>query len=75
MKPLDILIRPLLSATGRDKLTILIYHRVRPAVDALFPNDVDARRFGEQMSWIAATLNVHPLSVEQRQGRPIVGSH
>lgn len=61
MSLLDALMRPLLSVTGRGKLTILIYHRVRPAVDPLFPNDADARRFDEQMSWIAGTLNVCPL--------------
>src|SRR4030095_4887925 len=61
MKPLDLLIRPGLNVTGRGKLTILIYHRVLPSVDTLFPSTVDAERFDEQMSWVAAALNVVPL--------------
>jgi peptidoglycan/xylan/chitin deacetylase (PgdA/CDA1 family) len=61
MKPADFLIRPLLSATGRGKLTILIYHRVHPIVDTLFPGAADARRFDQQLSWLKAALNVIPL--------------
>ena len=61
MKPLDHLIRPGLNVTGRGKLTILIYHRVLPIIDALFPSTVDAQRFDEQMSWVAAALNIVPL--------------
>jgi len=61
MNPLDYLIRPALSVTGRGKLTILIYHRVHPAVDPLFPRAADARRFDEQMSWVKAALKVLPL--------------
>jgi peptidoglycan/xylan/chitin deacetylase (PgdA/CDA1 family) len=62
MSALRRLARPALSATGRGKLTIFIYHRVRPDVDALFPGDLDARRFDEQLTWIASALNVLPLS-------------
>ncbi len=62
MKPLNRLIRPALSVTGRGKLTILIYHRVLRIVDPLFPDAPDAARFDEQMSWVAAALNVIPLN-------------
>ncbi len=58
---MNILIRPALTVTGRGKLTILIYHRVHRVVDALFPGAADARRFDEQMSWIASALNVIAL--------------
>ncbi len=61
MNPLNYLMRPGLSVTGRGKLTILIYHRVHAVVDALFPSAADARRFDEQMSWISALLNIIPL--------------
>ena len=47
---------------GSTELTILIYHRVHPGADALFPNSLDARRFDEQMSWVGSALNVVPLN-------------
>jgi peptidoglycan/xylan/chitin deacetylase (PgdA/CDA1 family) len=71
-KPADFLIRPLLNATGRGKLTILIYHRVLPSVDELFPGTADARRFAEQLSWLKGAVNVIPLpeAIEKlREGR------
>ncbi|HTP98421.1 MAG TPA: polysaccharide deacetylase family protein [Casimicrobiaceae bacterium] len=57
-----LLFRPALHATGRGSLTILIYHRVNPSVDALFPGTADAARFDSQMSWVASALNVLPLA-------------
>lgn len=55
------LMRHMLHATGRGKLTILLYHRVHAHPDPLFPSVVDARRFDEQMAWVASTLHVLPL--------------
>jgi peptidoglycan/xylan/chitin deacetylase (PgdA/CDA1 family) len=54
-------VRQVLLATGQGKLTILIYHRVHGEPDMLFPAAADARRFDEQMAWIAAALDVVPL--------------
>jgi peptidoglycan/xylan/chitin deacetylase (PgdA/CDA1 family) len=62
VKRLRYLIRPALNAIGRRKLTILVGHRVHPAVDALFPNAADAARFDEVLSWVSAALNVIPLA-------------
>ena len=62
MNPLGYFVRSALSTTGRGKLTILIYHRVRPEVDSLFPSELDARRFDEQMTWVSSALNVVPLT-------------
>ena len=45
----------------RARLSILIYHRVLPAVDPLFPGEVDAAAFDLQMQWLAECFNVLPL--------------
>lgn len=53
----------LLSPAGaRARLSILIYHRVLPAPDPLFPVEVDAARFEAQMRLVAAHFNVLPLA-------------
>lgn len=46
---------------ARGKLSILIFHRVLPRPDPLFPDEPDAARFDELMQWIAAWFNVLPL--------------
>ena len=43
------------------RLSILIYHRVLPAPDALFPDIVHALQFEAQMRLLAAAFNVLPL--------------
>jgi peptidoglycan/xylan/chitin deacetylase (PgdA/CDA1 family) len=48
------------GANGR--LSILIFHRVLAAPDALFPEEIDARRFAEQMELLASAFNVLPLA-------------
>lgn len=53
---------PLVSPAGpRAGLSILIFHRVLPKPDLLFPDEVDARRFDLLMSWIKDWLHVLPL--------------
>ena len=47
------------GATG--KLSTLIFHRVLPRRDALFPNEVDAARFDAICSWVKQWFNVIPL--------------
>ncbi|TAN81088.1 MAG: polysaccharide deacetylase family protein, partial [Gallionella sp.] len=63
--PLDLLYRAIgsrLSPAGPNaRLTILIYHRVLPEVDAIFPNEVTAGRFDAQMSRLKRVFNVLPL--------------
>jgi peptidoglycan/xylan/chitin deacetylase (PgdA/CDA1 family) len=46
---------------GWGRLSILIYHRVRPRCDPLFPEEVDAQRFDQHLSFVARVFNVIPL--------------
>lgn len=43
------------------RLTILIFHRVLPAPDPMFPEDPDVARFDQILSWVGAAFNVIPL--------------
>lgn len=47
------------GATGR--LTVFIFHRVLPQPDPLFPDEPDAKRFDQIISWIYSWFNVLPL--------------
>lgn len=52
----------MLSPGGeRARLSILIFHRVLPAPDPLFPRAMDARVFDAACSWIAEGFSVLPL--------------
>ena len=59
------MMRPVFSALSpagaRACLTTLIFHRVTPEVDPLFPDEMHARRFDELCAWLAAWFNVLPL--------------
>ena len=54
--------RPLLSmlspAGERARLSILIFHRVLPQRDPLFPGEVDAADFDRICAWLASWFNV-----------------
>jgi peptidoglycan/xylan/chitin deacetylase (PgdA/CDA1 family) len=53
----------MLSPAGaKGRLTVLIYHRVLPVPDPLFPEEPDAARFATEMQWIQTWLNVLPLT-------------
>ncbi len=58
-------IRPALSilspASQRARLSILLFHRVQPQPDSIFPGDVDERQFNEMMGWVKSWCNVLPL--------------
>ncbi len=43
------------------RLNILIFHRVLPSVDPLFPAEVDAARFDRMMATVATAFTVLPL--------------
>ncbi len=45
-----------------DKLSILIFHRVRRSIDPICPGEVDALTFEWQMKLVAQYFNVLPLS-------------
>lgn len=52
----------LLSPSGGSaRLSIMIYHRVLPAVDPLFPEELDATAFEAQMRTLAAGFRILPL--------------
>lgn len=44
------------------RLSILIFHRVLPSPDPLFPSEVDAARFEQMMSLVATAFRVLPLA-------------
>jgi len=53
----------MLSPAGaRARLSVLIFHRVLPQLDPLFPGEPDAARFRVQMEWLKSWFNVLPLS-------------
>lgn len=52
-----------MSPAGADaKLTVLIFHRVLPVPDPLFPGEPDAAWFETQVRWISDWFNVLPLA-------------
>jgi peptidoglycan/xylan/chitin deacetylase (PgdA/CDA1 family) len=52
----------LLSPAGnRARLTILIFHRVLSAQDALFPSEMESARFDTVVSWLNQWFNLLPL--------------
>jgi len=51
----------------RGRLTVLIFHRVLPVADPLFPDEVDAARFDEQLGWLRSWFNVLPLDEAVRR--------
>jgi peptidoglycan/xylan/chitin deacetylase (PgdA/CDA1 family) len=48
------------AGTG-GRLSILIWHRVQPAPDPMFPDELHAARFDATLSWLARWFNVLPL--------------
>jgi peptidoglycan/xylan/chitin deacetylase (PgdA/CDA1 family) len=51
----------LMSAGGRGRLTVMIFHRVLPAHDPFFPYDPDVRQFASIMTAVASQFT--PLSL------------
>ena len=64
MRPLFSLLSP---AGTRARLTTLIFHRVTPEIDPLFPDEMHARRFDELCAWLAEWFNV--LSLDEAADR------
>ena len=65
---------PLTTALGlaspagkRARLSILIFHRVLPAPDPLFPGEPDASRFDEMLGWLTSWFNILPLDEAVRR--------
>lgn len=64
------LIFNMLSPAGPSaRLSILIFHRVLPRPDPLFPGEPDAERFRAQMQWVKSWFNVLalPEAIERLQ--------
>ncbi len=62
MNPWHLAFSILSGAGPRARLGILIFHRVLPKPDPLFPEIPDAERFGEMMGWVRDWFRVLPLS-------------
>lgn len=59
--PVRSLMQMLSPAGSRARLSILIYHRVLPRFDPLFPTELDADRFEAQMRLVATGFRFLPL--------------
>jgi peptidoglycan/xylan/chitin deacetylase (PgdA/CDA1 family) len=59
----------LLSPGGQTGLSILIYHRVLPRKDPLFPGEVDAAEFSAQLGLLRSRFNVLPLLEAVRRAK------
>ena len=59
-------IKPILSLlspkAARARLSILLFHRVQPQPDTIFPGEVDARQFDDILGWVKRWCNVLPLN-------------
>ena len=54
--------RALSPAGQRARLSVLIFHRVLPVPDPMFPGEPDAARFTADMEWLKSAFNVLPLA-------------
>lgn len=62
MNPLFASLFALLSPAGaKARLSVLIFHRVLPRPDPLFPGEVDAAQFDAMLGWLRCWFNVLPL--------------
>ena len=62
-----------LSREGREgRLSILIFHRVLPEADRLFPDEVDKNRFAAIVDWLTRWFNV--ISLDEAVERLAAGS-
>ena len=57
-----LLMQAVVASSLRNRLSILIYHRVRPVADPLFPNELDAARFDEQLTQLGKVFTIISLS-------------
>lgn len=59
----------MLSPGGRRGLSILIYHRVLPQRDPLFPGEVDREEFDQQLAVLKSRFTILPLLDAVRRAR------
>lgn len=65
--PVRALAAALSPAGTRARLSILIFHRVLPRPDPLFPGEADAQRFDQVCSWVRQWFRVLPLDQAVRR--------
>jgi len=58
---LRVWLRRLSPEGARGRLSIVMFHRVRTAPDALFPDEIDASAFRARLGWLRRWFNVLPL--------------
>ena len=70
------MLRPLLQwlspAGPKARLSVLIFHRVLPEPDALFPEEMDAARFDAMCGWVRGWFNV--LALDEAARRLVQGT-
>ena len=59
-------------AGTKARLSVLIFHRVLPTPDALFPDEIDASRFNELCGWLKGWFNM--LSLDDAVARMKTGT-
>ncbi|WP_394788249.1 polysaccharide deacetylase family protein [Rhodoferax sp.] len=66
-------LKQLAPAGARGRLSVLIFHRVLPQPDPIFPGEVDAAAFDAICQWMKSWCNVLPLdlAVQQLQNRTL----
>ena len=57
-----LLMQAVVATSLKNRLSILIYHRVRPEADPLFPSELDAARFDEQLTQLGRAFTIISLS-------------
>lgn len=62
MSVVESLARAALSVASRDRLSVLIYHRVPAQPDELLPGEPHAAEFEAAMRWVKSVFNVIPLA-------------
>lgn len=67
MKMLKPLLRWVSPPGAGARLSTLIFHRVLPTPDSLFPGETDAARFDAICRWVAGWFNVLPLDEAVRR--------
>ena len=59
--PIKSILSVLAPQAERARLSILIFHRVLPRPDPLFPGEVDVHQFDQMLQWVKRWCNVLPL--------------
>lgn len=67
MSAFEFFFRTLSPAGANGRLSVLIFHRVLPTLDPLFPDLPDAKRFSAILGWMKSWFNVLPLDQAARQ--------